>query len=309
MAKGQEIAFREPPTGDIARLSELQARRRFCIVSQSRCDRAIDSFVARLSGYTAIVDEETGKHPLEERDRKAYFKWAKVVRETVEREKDSDDRSVEMPDFVREYIRRSHVSRMQWDQAREEAEEEMERIAKRLPIWQWAKGVSGLGAKGVAVIVGEVGDFSDYSCPSKVWMRCGLGVVDGLKQGRVPSNLSAEDRKAAWKERGYNPHRRAEIWAFLDDLIIRAQWRADRDEDGKDPKKSGKPVAMPAHAIGPYGEAYGERKEYYAAKGHPAPDKAARRKVAKDVLRDMWVAWQELAPKLEREDHLPVATE
>ncbi len=35
--------------------------------------------------------------------------------------------------------------------------------------------------------------------------------------------------------------------------------------DGKDAAKTGKPVAVPAHPLGPYGKVYGRRKEHTAS--------------------------------------------
>jgi hypothetical protein len=70
----------------------------------------------------------------------------------------------------------------------------------------------------------------------------------------------------------------AEMWAMLDDVLHRAQWRAERD-------------GAPAHALGPYGEHYARKHAEYVARDHPAPGKAARRYMAKMFIRDLWCAW------------------
>jgi hypothetical protein len=122
-----------------------------------------------------------------------------------------------------------------------------------------------------------------------VWKRLGLACIDGHRQGTVPKEVTGEARKAAWTQAGYSPARRAEVWAFIDDVMFRAQWRGDRPD-------------APAHSIGPYGQAYAERKEWNLARGLvPAhADRDARRFMAKRFIRDLWVAWHDAAcPLLE----------
>jgi hypothetical protein len=49
------------------------------------------------------------------------------------------------------------------------------------------------------------------------------------------------------------------MWTLADSML-RKQWAAARDEDGGRPAETGKPVAVPAHATGHYGEIYARRK-------------------------------------------------
>src|SRR5690606_28745070 len=55
--------------------------------------------------------------------------------------------------------------------ARHEIELEMKRIVRSLPIFQWAKGVKGLGELGLAVILAEAGDLSGYPKKGHLWKR------------------------------------------------------------------------------------------------------------------------------------------
>jgi hypothetical protein len=276
----------------VAALMEMQTLRRHCIRSQSRCDRSIEALVARSFGY------HTG---LPEADRKTLFKVARTLRVTVERNAKagrptSDPR---IPTQVVNIIETSYVARAQWDRLRANIESQMAATARQLDIWPWIRNVRGVAELGLAVIIAEAGDVASYSGPAKLWKRLGLACVDGIRQGRVPPGLSREHRAEEWKRRGYNPARRAEIWAFLDDTMFRAQWRGDRDEDGRQPAKTGKPVAVPAHAIGPFGQVYGERKAWNLARGL-APrhaDNEARRFMAKRFVRDLWIARRDLAIK------------
>jgi ParB-like nuclease domain len=162
-------------------------------------------------------------------------------------------------------------------------------LARELPAWQSVGTVKGVGELGLAVIVGEAGDIGGYATPAKLWKRLGLAVFDGRRQGNPGADATAED----WILHDYNRQRRAEVWAFLSDVMFWAQWRGARDEHGKDPKKTDKPVAVAAHAIGPYGAVYAERKAWNLARGWvPAhADADARRVMSKRFLRDLWIAW------------------
>ncbi len=297
--KSQEIVPIRPqhapePGSPIGLLMELQSLRRHCIRSQSRCDRSIEALIARTQGYHTALPEV-------ERDK--LFKFARAIRLKVEADAKagtpgSDPR---IPQSVVALIETSYVARAQWDRQRLAIEAEMSMLAREMPVWPWVKRVRGLAELGLAVIVAEAGDIGTYSGPGKLWKRLGLACLDGIRQGSVPKELTGDARKEEWKRRGYNPARRAEVWAFLDDVLFRAQWRGDRDEDGKDPRKSGKPVAVPAHAVGEFGEVYGERKAWNIARGL-APkhaDADARRFMAKRVVRELWRAWHAVEIKME----------
>jgi hypothetical protein len=111
-----------------------------------------------------------------------------------------------------------------------------------------------------------------------LWKRLGLAVIDGRRQGSPGTGASADD----WIAHGYSPQRRSQIWAFLDDMIVRAQWRGEKND-------------VPAHGIGEYGEYYGQMKALYIARDwKPAhADHAARRAMTKRLLRDLWRAWRD----------------
>ena len=277
------------PSSPITALMEMQTLRRFCIRAQSKCDRSIEALIARSFGY------HTG---LPEPERKAIFKVARAVRLTVERNAKAGEPMADprvRPEIVN-MIETNSIARSQFDRMRANIEAEMIVTARRLDIWPWVKAVPGVAELGLAVIVAETGDIRTYSGPGKLWKRLGLACIDGIRQGRVPPDLSREARAEAWKRRGYNPARRAEVWAFLDDVMFRSQWRGARDENGKLPAKTGKPVAVPAHAVGMYGEVYGERKTWNLARGLPLKhaDVEARRFMAKRFLRELWIAWRDL---------------
>lgn len=212
-------------------LKHLQRKRRFCIVSQSRCDRSCETLIASVLGYRTDMAEAA---------RKAVWQQARKAREAIETGEDDHNRiggSAVLS--ITDIVRQSAVARGVWDNLREKVETDMRKLARTLPVYAWANGVRGFGDLGLAIIIGETGDLSLYETKERVWKRLGLAVIDGIRQQR----RSDPDEAAA---HGYNPKRRAEIWALTDSLS-RHQWRSKKDD-------------VPAHAIGPYGEVYGRRK-------------------------------------------------
>ena len=165
-----------------------------------------------------------------------------------------------------------------WDDLREDAEKDMVKLAKQLPVWPFVESVKGVGPLGLAVIAAEaVSDGADdlgcWRNRANLQKHLGLGVVrDGTRQRRLT------DKEAAI-EHGYNPHRRAEIYSFLDDAMLRAQWR------------DGAPTQI-------YGEYYRSKKAEYLTRfagqkgGDGHADKAARRYMAKMFIRDLYNEWR-----------------
>lgn len=150
---------------------------------------------------------------------------------------------------------------------RTKLERQMAKLAKQLPIWPWVEAINGFGAIGLAQIVGEAGDLSNYANPGKLWKRMGLAVINGKSQRRVAG--------AEALEHGYSPVRRSIMYCIGDSMI----------------KKQNA-----------YRELYLSRKEYEAEK---VPDgtkllwhRRAQRYMEKRLLRDLWRAWRDSRPNV-----------
>lgn len=176
------------------------------------------------------------------------------------------------------------MSRKPFDALLRRQEQKMERLAMSLPVWPWVESVKGLGALGLAIIVGEAGDLSNYRNPAKLWRRFGLAVLDGKAQRKCRDAAEAE-------KQGYNPRRRSAMWTIADSLL--------RQENV-------------------YSVLYAERRKYEyernpefykgtrvkkASKRNPEPvevakvtkhcDLRARRYAEKRMVRDLWRAWRD----------------
>ena len=268
-----------PLAATVLKLRDQQRLRQFCIVSQSRIDRACEAFVARY----LLTDDEKAAEPVQQAKlRKERFKQAQALRKRIEAGGEGqglhDDQRRHALPILAPVILASAAARDTWDKQRATAEKQMRKLARTLPVWSWVETVAGFGDLGLAVIIGETGDLTNYATKERVWKRLGLAVMDGLRQGSPPKGASAE----VWIAHGYNPKRRAEAWAFCSDAMFRHQWRGAKDD-------------KPAHAIGPYGEIYAARKAATAGRegwtdAHRDAD--ARRIMTKAFIEGLWKAWR-----------------
>ena len=152
---------------------------------------------------------------------------------------------------------------------RHEAEQNIMELAETLPVWDWVKGVRGIGSLGLGLIVGEAGDLSNYDNPAKLWKRFGLAPgqrkIRGTEEGL---------------EAGYSPRRRA-MMHIVGDCLIKLQGKA-----------------------GPYRKVYDDRKAYEEAQ-HPELQlghrhKRAMRYMEKRFLLDLWKRWRKYAAHFNR---------
>jgi hypothetical protein len=273
-------------------LMRLQRDRIFAIRSQSRGDRSVEAYIRIRLGIS------TDPERMSEAERKRISALAQRIKNTVERGTDQNTVADEaMAPVVRAcsaVILANMAAREPWDRIRKQTEDEMRALARQLPAWSFVQGVAGVSDLGLAVIVGEAGNLGGYPKKGHLWKRLGLAVIGDMRQGNPGPGATAED----WIRHGYKRARRAEVYAFLDDVMFRQQWRGDKDADGKDPAKSKQPIAVPAHPIGPYGAYYGRKKAEYLVRWADEPavkahaERAARRYMSKMFVRNLWSAWR-----------------
>jgi hypothetical protein len=253
----------------VSALAELQTQRVFCIKSQSRCDRSTEALIARFLGF---------RTDLEPKQRLDLFKRAAALRKAVEKGGEGhfhrEDHPTRDLSALTPIILLSAQSREAWDKHRAQVERQMRKLARSLPVWSWVEPIKGFGDLGLAIIIGETGDLSNYATKERVWKRLGVAVIEGERQQR---KAGAEAAAA----HGYSPHRRAEVWTLLSDSMFRHQWRGEKD-------------GVPAGPAGPYGEVYARRKAHTETRewtlGHRHND--ARRVMSKAVIEDLWKAWR-----------------
>lgn len=262
----------------IAAIVALGRRRRFLIKSLIRQTNSVGAYVRSLLGW---------RLDLPEAERAKIAKRAARIVTAINKGISIDE---PIADAVRPVVLASDAGSAPLTKLRDETEAEMIRLVKTLPVYPFAASIKGFArGLGLAVIVAEAGDIGSYKSRSALWKRMGLAVIDGERQGKR-TNVEEAARH------GYNPHRRAEMYAVVAEPLLKHQWRGLDEETGE-----------VAHAIGPYGERYGTKKAEYtvrveATKELPYSDKAkwtpkraneaAKRYMTKCLLRDLFGAWK-----------------
>jgi hypothetical protein len=159
------------------------------------------------------------------------------------------------------------------------------KLAGALPIYSWAKAISGLGDISFGGLIAEtaIGPGA-YRSVAALWKRMGLAVINGERQRRV--------RGAEALIQGYAHERRTLMWN-IGTAILKQQLRAPKDADGKR-------IEGESRAIGEFGQLYLDRKAWQVARNAeretPWPalhiHRDSQRYMEKRLLRQAWQAWR-----------------
>ena len=225
------------------------------------------SFITSNLGYNSYQDKK-------ERDSKG--KEAKLILEAAGNGESKKYKKI-MKDFGDLILfRKRDLEGL--DEYRTLVENQMIAYTKKLPVCEWWNAEKGRSFIGLALIVGEAGNLSNYANPAKLWKRFGVAVINGIRQGGLSKNATAEQ----WIEHGYNKKRRSVLWTIGDSLI----------------KTNGK--------TGKYKRIYDERKKFemkrlkkeWVADGNKAKNfkplhahRCAQRFMGKRLLKDLWNEW------------------
>jgi len=252
-----------PLPATLDKLAELQVRRKFWIGNVNKQTNALKALARRALGWRHDLDEDERK--------KLNARAARIVSAALaDKEQKPEDASICAAIAADLAVVATAIEPC--TKARNEIELEMKRVVRKLPIYAWAKSVHGLGELGLAVILAEAGDLSNYPEKGHLWRRLGLAPFNGkaCSTWRMGGGLTAEQ----WSEAGYSPRRRAEIYAVISDPLFRAQ----------------------SVASGPYRAIYDARRAKTAethadwTKAHSHAD--ALRVTTKYLIRDLWKNWK-----------------
>jgi hypothetical protein len=187
--------------------------------------------------------------------------------------------------------------------AEQQASKKMEELAEQLPVAEWVKKPvqKGIGMLGLAIIIGEAGNLSDYDNPGKLWKRFGCAPFSKDGQTLMASTwrtkkngLTAED----WTQYGYSPRRKSIAYQIGD----RAKMQNGRIGNGDGEREDAR------LASGPYRARYDEKKAE-AKVAHPdwTPlhlDRHAVMLAAKLVLKNLWIEWGKRCKTLPKEKQI-----
>ena len=166
-----------------------------------------------------------------------------------------------------------------FEMPREETTENMMELAGQTPGMSVINKTLGVTELGLAVILGEAGNPSEYPNIQKFWKYLGWA-----PEKEYPKGEKREGRKVPRRRKG-------EVYGVIVPCLIQAQTRIVRDKNGKD---TGRRIAR-----GPEGELYLERKAMYLARfieeGRKNPkadaDKLAVRVMLKAFLAKIWACF------------------
>lgn len=274
-----EVVAPLPISPLIDRLAEQQVRRKFCIGLVNKQTNAAKALVRRSLGWR-YDDKEAGE--------KINARAARIVAAAVNgKEVKAEDVDIFNSLLGILTVVSSAIEPIQKE--RDRCELDMKRTVRKLPVYEWAKAVRGLGELGLAVIVAEAGDIAKYPKKGHLWKRLGLAAHEGKAYStwRREGGLSAED----WVAAGYSPRRRAEVYAVISEPLFRQQ----------------------SVVSGPYRAIYDRRRARTAeahpdwTKGHSHAD--GLRVMTKYLLRDLWQEWRRVDIDVSSEaiEHMPAA--
>jgi hypothetical protein len=162
----------------------------------------------------------------------------------------------------------------------------IEKMAKGLSIWTaWAEPIQGIGAKGIGILIGEAGDIGAYRSEAAFWKRMGVGVIDGVAQGKLTKTASAD----TWIAHGYNAKRRSALFTIGDSLIkatnspYRAMYLHRKEIERQKFEALG-------YTIKPAAQIKEAERDTCISDGHI--HRRAQRWMEKRLLRHMYRAWK-----------------
>lgn len=281
---------------DLIRLAHR--RRQFAMKVRKSNDNAIGAFMRVALGWSKELPEAERKpieraaaHAIEVGEKKAAYqrKMVNVVdQDKLNAMADEIDALIvaDKPycDFF-QVIDSAIAAREPFDIVEKEATKEMERLAVLLPVWsEWAKDIHGFGAKSLAVIIGEAGNLSLYATHSKLWKRLGLAVMDGVRQGGLPSSAKAQ----TWVDHGYSRKRRSLIWTIGDVLVKQIAGPYRKVYDDRKAKEQ-ELAALRGQVVEPASKNTKNDPDHFMSAMHV--HRRAQRYMEKRLLRDLWRAW------------------
>ena len=252
-------------------IMELQKQRETIVKMQNSQRSQITSYVTRAIGYSSYDDPA---------ERKSKWTLAGKIIAAVLKDKPVPDGCEPVAELAGDLIRTFDLTFSGLDDKRCQIERAMSLLAAELPVYNWWVSIKGAGAYGLAAIVGEAGNLSNYENPAKLWKRFGDAVLDGTAQGKLPKNTAAE----VWIAHGYNARRHSIIWRIADSM-----WKSG----GADNRYKVAAVAYKDRQLEVLREKWiadGKKPEKYGP-GH-AHNRAVRY-MRKMLLKDLWNKWND----------------
>mgnify|MGYP005858680255 CR=1 FL=1 len=252
-------------------LMELQVRRRALISDIGDHERRLKGLARRLMGWRFDAPDAERKRINEDAATAVKTMLAGKALDDIELVALAD--ATGLSDEVS--VRRESLSPLLAQ--RKAVERDMEMLASQTPGADFASATRGFAMRGLAVLIGEAGNLSDYPNPAKLWKRLGLAPYNG-RAGSTWRTMKGGLKAEEWSEMGYSPSRLGQIYGVITVPL------GNGNRDGK------------------YRSLYLHEKARFIAEGKSErPMHAhlhAQRVMTKELVLDLWRAWRGMPPRV-----------
>jgi hypothetical protein len=271
------------------RLQEFQVERKFAISLENGIVQRVSARVVRAIGLASDAGETARAS--------AWKRAEQIVRHTFMGKAPAEaDR--EIVDALKWQLEAGRRALEPISLFRGSVEKDMDNLAAQLPAVDLINSTPGFGLRGLAVIVGEAGNLSNYATERKLWRRLGLGVAPGheahaYSTWRMVKGLSADDWTAPCfpgepRRAGYSPGRLGQIYGVVTTPLF--MHRAGS-------KYGDVYAARRARTLVTHPEWYCDKSGKQKLGAHGAPSSAhamedAKRVMVKALISDLWSEWR-----------------
>lgn len=275
-------------------IQEDQVERKFSIQMEAAIVQRISARVVRAIGLDHEATEVSRKA--------AWTRAERIVRRALQgAEQEESDRDIAA--VLAGNLAMSSVALKPVSAFRDQVEARMRAKAELLPAFALTQRTPGFKAIGLAVIVGEAGDLSNYATVRKLWRRLGLGMAPGHEAhaystwkriGLPTGEWDTPEFPGQPLRAGYSPKRLGQIYGVVTVPLVMMK------------------------AKNRYGEIYAARRAHTAithptgtitecnadpnrwTPGHSHAD--AQRVMTKALISDLWSEWRGSAFGLKADD-------
>lgn len=265
-----------PLSDTIAMIRAYHRERRFAMTQQGRLDRSLESLIrSTRTDWDPNAPEDV---------RKAANTLTKKIIAEARADAKHEDHGL---------VRDTDNGRAAFDRLRKERETAMTKLAVQLPAYEWVKTVPGFGALGLATVVGETGDLSNYPTHKHLWSRCGHAPYGNPERDDKPLAGSTWKRGTVWAGRSLSNEEwvakpfNAKRYSLFQQIGVSLM---KKQLIGKAKTASGE-----TEPNGYYGQIYCERRAFTAKHRDWTPIHSLRdaeRIAVKALLHDLWSAWR-----------------
>jgi len=265
-------------------IQEAQVERKFAIQMEMGIVQRIAARVVRAFQLDHDAPEASRKA--------AWVRAERVVRRGLQ-DKPQAEEDAAIGAALSDHLTVARLSLAPVTAFRDRVEAEMVKAAEALPAFALTERTPGFKALGLAVIVGEAGDLSNYASERKLWRRLGLGVAPGHEEhaystwkglGLPTGEWDAPEFPGQPRRAGYSPRRLGQIYGVVTVPLMMFKARHKYGEH-YDKRRAHTEIT---HPTGTFAECKADPSRWTPAHSHAD----AMRIMTKALVEDLWKEWR-----------------